>query len=118
MGSSLTWLHRLPVVAALPAAGVVLAGCLSNTAGQPGDLVMGNVLLVDGTGAPARVTDVRIRAERILEIGDLAVGAGEIEVEAEGLVLAPGFIDTHSHHDLGLIERGDALAVVSQGITN
>ena len=96
---------------------VILAGCLADNTGQPGDLLIGNALLVDGTGAPARVTDVRVRGDRILEIGALAAGAGETEIEADGLVLAPGFIDTHSHHDRGLTERGNALAAVSQGIT-
>ena len=74
--------------------------------------------LVDGTGAPPRVTDVRIRGSRIADVGELTALAGERVVEGEGFALAPGFIDTHSHHDRGLIgSMPDALAAVSQGIT-
>ncbi len=50
-------------------------------------------------------------------IGNLIPTPGEIVVEAHGHVLAPGFIDTHSHHDRGLLGELGALAVVSQGVT-
>lgn len=76
-----------------------------------------NATLIDGTGGPARVASVRIAGGRITGIGDLAPLPGEATVDAKGLVLAPGFIDTHSHHDTGLFESPDALSVVSQGVT-
>jgi N-acyl-D-amino-acid deacylase len=60
---------------------------------------------------------VRLQGDRILEVGDLTVKAGETVIDAEGLVLAPGFIDTHSHADYGILEHPDAVAVISQGIT-
>ena len=60
---------------------------------------------------------VRLRGDRIAEVGDCARPPGETVVDAHGLVLAPGFIDTHSHADRGLFEHRDALAAVSQGIT-
>jgi N-acyl-D-amino-acid deacylase len=76
-----------------------------------------NASLIDGTGTPARTASVRIRGERIVEVGELSPRSGEAVVDAKGLVLAPGFIDTHSHHGTGLFEMPDALSVVSQGVT-
>ena len=76
-----------------------------------------NGQVIDGTGASARAASVRIKGDRIVAIGDLKPRRGEMVVDAGGQVLAPGFIDTHSHHDRGLFEQPDALPVVSQGIT-
>lgn len=76
-----------------------------------------NVRVVDGTGAPARRAAVRIQGDQIVEIGDLSRQPGERVIDGAGHVLAPGFIDTHSHHDGELFEQPDALAAVSQGIT-
>ena len=73
--------------------------------------------LIDGTGNPARVASVRTRGKRITEIGNLSPLPGEEVIDAKGLVLAPGFIDTHSHHDTNILAMPDALSVVSQGIT-
>jgi len=80
-------------------------------------LLIVNAVVIDGTGAPRRSAAVRVRGDRITEVGALAPAPGEAVVDAKGLVLAPGFIDTHSHGDRGLFEHGDALAAVSQGIT-
>ena len=82
----------------------------------PSTLITGATVIV-GTGAPGRVASVRVRGDRIEEVGALEARAGEATVDGSGLVLAPGFIDTHSHHDRGIYERRDALAAVSQGIT-
>ena len=76
-----------------------------------------NVSVVDGTGAPGRRAAVRIQGDQIVEIGDLSRQPGERVIDGAGHVLAPGFIDTHSHHDGELFEQPDALAAVSQGIT-
>lgn len=73
--------------------------------------------MIDGSGAPARVTNVRIADGRIVSIGTQAPQAVDSVIQARGLVLAPGFIDSHSHHDRGLRDNRDALAAVSQGIT-
>lgn len=73
--------------------------------------------VIDGTGSPARIADVRVQNDRIVAIGDLPGEQGERIVDAGGLALAPGFIDTHSHHDRGLDNGRDALAMVSQGVT-
>ncbi len=60
---------------------------------------------------------MRIDGGRIVAVGALEPKEGERIVEAAGLALAPGFIDTHSHHDRGLDAARDALAMVSQGVT-
>jgi N-acyl-D-amino-acid deacylase len=101
---------------------VVLSGGLAALTAsgrlQPsaGTLITGAVL-VDGTGSPGRRASVRIDRDRVVAVGDLEPGASEMVVDASGLVLAPGFIDTHSHGDDEIFEHPDALAAVSQGIT-
>ena len=98
----------------------VLVGLTLSAAGRSGQdtrILITNATVVDGTGAPAFGADVRVRGDRIAEVGDLTSQPDEIIVDAGGLVLTPGFIDTHSHHDRGIFRRPEALAVVSQGIT-
>jgi N-acyl-D-amino-acid deacylase len=73
--------------------------------------------VLDGTGTPARNVSVRLDMGRVVEIGDLQPRAGETVVDAKGLTLAPGFIDTHSHADADVFEHPDALGATSQGIT-
>ena len=65
------------------------------------DLLIRNARLVDGTGAPARMADVRCSGGRIAEIaaaGTLSTGSSEV-IEAAGRVLTPGFVDPHTHYD-------------------
>jgi N-acyl-D-amino-acid deacylase len=76
-----------------------------------------NASVIDGTGAPARTAEVRIVGGRIESIGQGARNPTDRVIDARGLTLAPGFVDTHSHHDRGLLAKRDALAAVSQGIT-
>ncbi len=76
-----------------------------------------NVKVVDGTGAPAYLASVRIKDQRIWDIGELQAYPKEPVTEGNGQVLAPGFIDSHSHHDWSLQEQPEALAMLNQGIT-
>jgi len=76
-----------------------------------------NATVIDGRGTPARRGDVRIVGARIVAVGSLTPTRTDRVVDAQGLALAPGFIDTHSHHDRGLFDERTALAMVSQGIT-
>lgn len=108
--------YRAPWLVVL-AAPFVLGQCTTAPAASSDQTLIEGARVVDGTGAPARVADVRIAGDRIVEIGDLDPVSGETVIDATGLTLAPGFIDTHSHHDRGLFGEPDALAVVSQGIT-
>jgi len=80
------------------------------------DIVFRGALVVDGTGEPGYRADVGVRDGVIAEIGDRVTG-GRV-VDAAGLVLAPGFIDMHSHSDLQVLAKPDHLAKVSQGVTS
>ncbi len=84
---------------------------------QPQATLIVNASVIDGTGAPPRPAEVRILNGRIESIGQWARNPTDRIIDARGLTLAPGFIDTHSHHDRGLGTRREALAAVSQGIT-
>lgn len=76
-----------------------------------------NGTVIDGTGAASRQAAVRIRGDRIVAVGALAPQPGEQVIDAAGLVVAPGFIDLHSHADRGVDQRPDAESQVRQGIT-
>ena len=83
----------------------------------PRATIIRNALVLDGTGGAARRVDVRIVGDRIAAVGRVEAVPSDRVVDAHGLTLAPGFIDTHSHASRGLFEHRDALADVSQGIT-
>ncbi|MBS1559099.1 MAG: serine hydrolase [Bacteroidetes bacterium] len=76
-----------------------------------------HVKIIDGTGLPATTGSVRILNNRIWQVGALTPFTGESVTNGNGNVLAPGFIDNHSHHDGGLAQNPSALAVTSQGVT-
>jgi N-acyl-D-amino-acid deacylase len=81
-------------------------------------LLIKNSQLIDGTGAAARRADVRVSGDTIAAVGEnLAPQTGERVIDAGGNVLAPGFIDMHSHADRGIDETPDAATQVMQGIT-
>lgn len=82
-----------------------------------GNLLITNVQLLDGTGTPVHSASVRIVGDRIAAVGNLTQQPREWVYNGGGKVLAPGFIDTHSHADDGIFDHPDALAAVSQGIT-
>ncbi|WP_447003408.1 N-acyl-D-amino-acid deacylase family protein [Saccharothrix isguenensis] len=79
------------------------------------EIVFRGARVVDGTGAPGFRADVGVRDGRIAAIGG-RIGGRRV-VDAGGLVLAPGFIDMHSHSDLRLLVEPEHLAKVSQGVT-
>ncbi|OBP17041.1 D-aminoacylase [Rheinheimera sp. SA_1] len=81
------------------------------------DRIFFGASVIDGTGAAAIVADVALLADRIAAIGTLTPGTGRVEIAAQGLVLAPGFIDVHTHDDLELIRNPAMLAKLSQGVT-
>lgn len=62
------------------------------------DLVIRNGTIVDGTGAPRRAGDVAINADRLVQVGGKA-GAGKREIDAAGALVAPGWVDIHTHYD-------------------
>ncbi len=99
-----------------------LLGCAREEAPPPActndnGFLITNVSVIDGTGAAAIDASVRVTGDRIAEVGTLAACEGETIVDGGGQLLAPGFIDTHSHADGAIRELPDALRHVSQGIT-
>ena len=111
-------MHRRLLAASVIATAIATA-CTKSAApvpARPGFLIT-NANVIDGSGSPARRASVRVEGDRIAAVGELAARSGETVIDAHGLTLAPGFIDTHSHADDDLFEHPDALAVVSQGIT-
>jgi N-acyl-D-amino-acid deacylase len=101
----------------LTMAAMVVAPFGVASATAPESTLLMGASIVDGTGTPARAASVRIKGDTIVAVGELEPRAGEQEIDALGQVLSPGFIDTHSHHDVGLFEEPDALPVTSQGVT-
>ncbi|WBU37833.1 N-acyl-D-amino-acid deacylase family protein [Homoserinibacter sp. YIM 151385] len=73
--------------------------------------------LVDGTGAPRRRGDLAVEGGRIAALGELPARDGDREIDARGLVIAPGFIDMHAHSDLELLRDREHLAKLAQGVT-
>src|SRR5215467_6742637 len=81
------------------------------------DTIIRHAVICDGSGGELFRADLGIIADTIAFIGDLENASAKNEIEAKGLTLSPGFIDTHSHHAGDLFQHRDFLAAVSQGIT-
>ena len=81
------------------------------------DLLIRNALVLDGHDRPGRPLDVAIAAGRIQKLGDLATEPAREVRDGSGLVLAPGFIDVHTHDDSMVIRRPQQLPKLSQGVT-
>ena len=63
------------------------------------DIVIRNGQVVDGTGAAARTADVAITDGLITEVGESIGGTGTREIDADGRLVTPGFVDIHTHLD-------------------
>ncbi len=80
------------------------------------DLVIEGGRIVDGTGKASYTGDIAVSNGKIVEVGVIHGGV-ERRIDAKGLVVAPGFIDSHSHSDLMLIAEPEAKQKIMQGIT-
>ena len=87
------------------------------TVSETCDLLIKNATLIDGTGGPRRKADVAVSGDRIGAIGDLGHMTAIETIDAGGKVLAPGFIDAHTHDDAVLLAQPDMIPKVSQGVT-
>jgi N-acyl-D-amino-acid deacylase len=81
------------------------------------DLIIRNATLIDGTGAPAVEGDVAVTGDRIVALGTLPTQAAAVEIDARGKVVAPGFIDAHTHDDNLLLSDPTMAPKASQGVT-
>jgi N-acyl-D-aspartate/D-glutamate deacylase len=81
------------------------------------DTLIKGARVIDGTGAPAVERDVAVKDGRIVAIDSLDGWTAENVVEANGRVLAPGFIDVHTHDDTHVIRSPQMLPKISQGVT-
>ena len=105
-------------VRAVVATTIIALGGVWVAARQPAyDLVIRGGRIVDGTGNPWFAADVGIRGDRIVAVGRLADASAKRQIDAAGLVVAPGFIDLHTHSDLPLLNDGNAESKVRQGVT-
>ena len=82
------------------------------------DTVIRNATIIDGTGAPRFDGDVLIEDGHISQIGDVSPASTTTDIDAAGLVLAPGFVDVHTHDDGALINHPDMTFKISQGCTS
>jgi N-acyl-D-amino-acid deacylase len=81
------------------------------------DIVIRNGQVADGTGKPLFAADVAIRGDRIAAVGDPGTLRSDNEIDAAGRVVAPGFIDVHTHDDTALIDNPAMAMKASQGVT-
>jgi N-acyl-D-amino-acid deacylase len=83
----------------------------------PYDVILRKGSVIDGSGRAAYVADVAIRGDRIAQIGELERSGAAVEIDVGGLVVAPGFIDVHTHDDAAVIARPEMLPKLTQGVT-
>lgn len=81
------------------------------------EVLIRNGTVIDGTGAPGVPADVGLSGGRITALGPHLAGAAAREIDAGGCVVAPGFIDVHTHSDFTLLSAPSADSKVRQGIT-
>ena len=80
------------------------------------DILIKNGTIADGSGSPTYIASVGINADTIAAVGKLKA-TGTIEIDATGLVVAPGFINVLSWATESLIEDGRSLSDIMQGVT-
>ncbi|TXY31131.1 D-aminoacylase [Vibrio mimicus] len=81
------------------------------------DTIIRNVEIFDGTGGQPFYGDLAIHNDRIAMVGDLVGQSAHVEISGQGLALAPGFIDVHTHDDTNVIRYPECLPKISQGVT-
>ena len=82
------------------------------------DLILRNGTVIDGTGAERRSADVGVADGTVVAVGDVAATGGAEEVDLGGLVLAPGFVDIHTHYDAQVLWDPDLTPSCWHGVTS
>lgn len=93
------------------------AAVLSFAGGAAASTLITGATVYDGSGAPGQRVSVRIDEDRIVAVGALKPRRGEAVIRGDGLALAPGFIDSHSHHDRGDYADRAMPPLLAQGVT-
>jgi len=81
------------------------------------DMKIVNGRVLDGTGNSWFLADIGIREGRVVKVGNLSAKEADRVIDAEGLIVAPGFIDVHTHADSGLLNRPLAENFIRNGVT-
>ncbi len=116
MNQSAVQLYRGMSLTVLCLITAALAGCSTP---ESFDVLIVNGTVVDGSGESRYRADVGVRAGRIAGIGDLSQATARKRIDASGLIVAPGFIDVHTHGERGLVDPGLKAnkGFVTQGVT-
>lgn len=113
-GRLLRALHTFALVA-------ILGGCSTSESSAPVrapfDLVLRSVTLLDGSGIPGQRGDLAIRDGRIVALGQFDVPTGSPQLFLDGLCVAPGFVDVHTHVDAELVRQPGAENFLRMGVT-
>jgi N-acyl-D-amino-acid deacylase len=100
------------------ASGLLLGIVVRHAAQEPQyDLLIVHGQILDGNGSPAIDASVAVKDGKIAQIGRLDQATAKRVIDAAGLVVAPGFIDLHSHSDFTLLVEGNAQSKIRQGVT-
>ena len=95
-----------------------MAFCLCRfSCAQQFDLLIANGKIVDGAGGPWYYADVGIKGDTIAAIGNLDPKTAARTIDAKGMVVAPGFIDIHTHSRRGIFTDPSAQNYIRQGVT-
>src|SRR5690348_2581241 len=106
------------IFAAGVAVGLIAASSITDRAQGPKyDLLIVGGHIIDGSGSPWYAGSVAIKDGLIADIGRLEGATAKRVIDAKGLVVAPGFIDLHSHSDYTLLVDGNAESKIRQGVT-
>lgn len=81
------------------------------------DMLITGGTIIDGTGESPFLGSIGIHQGRIVKIGESSSLEGAEQIDATGFVVAPGFIDIHTHGDWGILARPEALNYIQQGVT-